>query len=33
MAKIKKACIVFFDEIDAIGGVRQEDSEGGDSEV
>jgi len=33
MAKTKKACIVFIDEVDAIGGARFEDGAGGDSEV
>lgn len=33
MARSKKACIVFFDEVDAIGGSRFEDSGGGDNEV
>ncbi|MQM07276.1 hypothetical protein Taro_040111 [Colocasia esculenta] len=33
MARSKKACIVFFDEVDAIGGVRFEDGAGGDNEV
>lgn len=33
MAKTKKACIIFFDEIDAIGGVRHDDGQGGDNEV
>lgn len=31
MAKQKKACIIFFDEIDAIGGARND--EGSDNEV
>ncbi|VVB00306.1 unnamed protein product [Arabis nemorensis] len=31
MAWSKKACIVFFDEIDAIGGVRYDDGKGGDN--
>jgi len=30
MARTKKACIIFFDEIDAIGGARQDDGAGGD---
>ena len=33
MARTKKACIVFFDEIDAIGGARFDDGAGGDNEV
>jgi len=33
MAKTKKACIIFFDEIDAIGGARFDDGAGGDNEV
>lgn len=33
MARSKKACIVFFDEIDAIGGARFDDGSGGDNEV
>lgn len=33
MARSKKACIVFFDEIDAIGGARFDDGAGGDNEV
>ncbi|KAG7672937.1 hypothetical protein Ndes2526B_g08537 [Nannochloris sp. 'desiccata'] len=33
MARSKKACIIFFDEVDAIGGARQEESGGGDNEV
>ena len=33
MARTKKACIIFFDEIDAIGGVRFDDGAGGDNEV
>ncbi len=27
MAKLKKSCIIFFDEIDAIGGIRYGDSD------
>lgn len=33
MARSKKACIIFFDEVDAIGGARFDDGEGGDNEV
>ena len=33
MARTKKASIIFFDEIDSIGGVRSDDSENGDTEV
>ncbi|PIA50451.1 hypothetical protein AQUCO_01300889v1 [Aquilegia coerulea] len=33
MARSKKACVVFFDEVDAIGGVRFDDGVGGDNEV
>lgn len=33
MARMKKACIIFFDEIDAVGGVRFDDGAGGDNEV
>lgn len=33
LARTKKACIIFFDEIDAIGGVRFDDGSGGDNEV
>lgn len=33
MARSKKACIIFFDEVDAIGGTRFEDSSGSDNEV
>ncbi|KAJ1962122.1 26S proteasome regulatory subunit 7 [Dispira parvispora] len=33
MARTKKACIIFFDEVDAIGGARFDDGMGGDNEV
>ena len=33
MARSKKACIIFFDEVDAIGGARHDDGQGGDNEV
>lgn len=33
LARSKKACIVFFDEIDAIGGARFDDGAGSDNEV
>jgi 26S proteasome regulatory subunit T1 len=33
MARTKKACIIFFDEIDAIGGARADDGGGTDNEV
>ena len=33
MARTKKASIIFFDEIDSIGGVRSDDPEHGDTEV
>ncbi|KAG8822966.1 26S proteasome regulatory subunit 7 [Serendipita sp. 399] len=33
MARQKKACIIFFDEVDAIGGARFDDGAGGDNEV
>lgn len=29
LARSKKACIVFFDEVDAIGGARFDDGAGG----
>lgn len=33
MARSKKAAIIFFDEVDAIGGARVDDGAGGDNEV
>ncbi|KAJ1508694.1 26S proteasome regulatory subunit 7 [Coelomomyces lativittatus] len=33
MARSRKACIIFFDEVDAIGGARHDDGAGGDNEV
>jgi 26S proteasome regulatory subunit T1 len=33
LARTKKAAIIFFDEVDAIGGARFDDGEGGDHEV
>lgn len=33
MARTKKVCIIFFDEVDAIGGARVDDGAGGDNEV
>ncbi|EOQ99489.1 hypothetical protein E3P92_03986 [Wallemia ichthyophaga] len=33
MARSKRACIIFFDEIDAVGGARFDDGAGGDNEV
>eukprot|EP00010_Vexillifera_abyssalis_P009435 CAMPEP_0201545658 /NCGR_PEP_ID=MMETSP0173_2-20130828/2103_1 /ASSEMBLY_ACC=CAM_ASM_000268 /TAXON_ID=218659 /ORGANISM="Vexillifera sp., Strain DIVA3 564/2" /LENGTH=427 /DNA_ID=CAMNT_0047954121 /DNA_START=26 /DNA_END=1309 /DNA_ORIENTATION=+ len=33
LARSKKACIIFFDEVDAFGGARYDDSSGGDNEV
>ncbi|KAL3318134.1 26S protease regulatory subunit 7 [Cichlidogyrus casuarinus] len=33
LARTKKACIIFFDEIDAVGGARFDDGVGGDNEV
>jgi 26S proteasome regulatory subunit T1 len=33
MAYSKKACIIFFDKIDTLGGARLDDGAGGDNEV
>ena len=33
MARTKKACIIFFDEIDAVGGTRFSDGDGSSNEV
>lgn len=33
LARTKKAAIIFFDEVDAIGGAWFDDGSGGDSEV
>lgn len=33
LARSKKSCILFFDEVDAIGGARTDDGAGGDNEV
>ena len=33
LARTKKACLIFFDEIDAVGGARFDDGMGGDNEV
>jgi ATP-dependent 26S proteasome regulatory subunit len=33
LARSKKAAIIFFDEVDAIGGARHDDGAGGDNEV
>merc|ERR1719204_423681 len=33
LARTKKACIIFFDEIDSIGGARYNDESGADGEV
>ena len=32
-ARTKKACLIFFDEMDGIGGARFYDGVGGDNEV
>ena len=33
LARSKKACVIFFDEVDAFGGARFDDGSGGDKEV
>lgn len=33
MARTKKACLIFFDEIDAVGGARVDDGKGRNNEV
>merc|ERR1712063_80572 len=33
LARSKKACVIFFDEVDAVGGARFDDGAGGDNEV
>ena len=33
LARLKKTSIIFFDEIDAVGGVRHDDGAGSDNEV
>jgi SpoVK/Ycf46/Vps4 family AAA+-type ATPase len=33
LARSKKACLIFFDEVDSIGGARFDDGQGGDNEV
>lgn len=33
LARTKKACLIFFDEIDAVGGARLDDGVGGENEV
>ena len=33
LARSKKSCVIFFDEVDAFGGARFDDGAGGDNEV